>query len=48
MVKQGYDITILGRTPYLHEPEYDYDGVKVKGVWAFKSKFLETFFYTPL
>ncbi|MEQ3648109.1 glycosyltransferase family 4 protein [Alteromonas sp.] len=46
MVKQGYYITILGRTPYLHEPEYDYDGVKVKGVWAFKSKFLETFLHT--
>lgn len=46
MAKQGYEITILGRTPYLHEPEYDYDGVKIKGVWAFKNKFLETFLHT--
>ena len=46
MAKQGYDVTILGRTPYLREAKYEYDGVKIKGVWAFQNKFLETFLHT--
>ena len=46
MAKMGYDVTVIGRTPYLPKSEYEYEGVKVKGVWAFKSKFLETFLHT--
>ena len=46
MAKQGHEITILGRSPYLSKPKYEYEDVKVRGVWAFKNKFLETFLHT--
>jgi glycosyltransferase involved in cell wall biosynthesis len=48
MVKQGHEVTIIGRSPYLPEDVYDYEGVNIKGLLAFKNKFLETFLHTFL
>ncbi|MEH6712483.1 MAG: glycosyltransferase family 4 protein [Paraglaciecola polaris] len=46
LVSEGYDITVLARSPYVKSTPYEYQGVKVIPVWAMRHKFLETFLHT--
>ncbi len=46
LVKHGMDVTIIGRSPYIDDDQYEFEGVKIKSVWTFKNKFLETFLHT--
>ena len=46
MKNDDFDITVIGRSPYLSESAYGYEGVKVRSVWAVRNKFLETFLHT--
>lgn len=42
----GLDITIVGRSPYLHKDQYHYEGVNVESVWTLRNKYLETILHT--
>jgi len=46
MVKQGAEVTVLARSPYVEKKQYQYQGVEVISVWALKHKLLETFLHT--
>mgnify|MGYP001287364340 FL=1 len=46
LVRQGIDVTVIGRSPYLGKAQHTYEGVTIKPLWTFKSKFLETFLHT--
>ncbi|WP_370245280.1 glycosyltransferase family 4 protein [Alteromonas abrolhosensis] len=46
MKSSDFDITVIGRSPYLSKKDYEYEGVKVRSVWAVRNKFLETFLHT--
>lgn len=46
MKSDDFDITVIGRSPYLSKKAYEYEGVKVRSVWAVRNKFLETFLHT--
>jgi glycosyltransferase involved in cell wall biosynthesis len=46
LVKQGVAVTVIGRSPYLDKAQHTYEGVTIKPLWTFKSKFLETFLHT--
>jgi len=46
MVKQGAEITVLARSPYVSQKRYNYEGVEVISVWALRHKLLETFLHT--
>ncbi|MDW5285859.1 glycosyltransferase family 4 protein [Alteromonas macleodii] len=46
MKSDDFDITVIGRSPYLSKKTHEYEGVKVRSVWAVRNKFLETFLHT--
>ena len=46
MVKQGAEVTVLARSPYVSQKRYEYEGVEVISVWALRHKLLETFLHT--
>ncbi len=46
MVKEGAEVTVIGRSPYLPNQPDSYEGVQVRSVWAVKNKFFETIFHT--
>ena len=46
LVAQGAEVTVLARSPYVPKEPYEYQGVKVRPVWAIRHKFLETFLHT--
>ena len=46
LVRQGIDVTVIGRSPYLDKTQHTYEGITIKPLWTFNSKFLETFLHT--
>jgi glycosyltransferase involved in cell wall biosynthesis len=46
MVRQGAEVTVLARSPYVSQKRYNYEGVEVISVWALRHKLLETFLHT--
>ncbi|SVD06792.1 uncharacterized protein METZ01_LOCUS359646, partial [marine metagenome] len=46
MVRQGAEVTVLARSPYVSQKRYEYEGVEVISVWALRHKLLETFLHT--
>ncbi|WP_394220691.1 glycosyltransferase family 4 protein [Alteromonas gracilis] len=46
MVKQGVEVTVLARSPYVDEKQSNFEGVEVISVWALRHKLLETFLHT--
>ena len=48
MVKEGADITVICRSPYVDSRDKEFEGVKLRSVWTLKHKFFETFLHTFL
>ena len=46
MVKNGVDVTVIARSPYVEDKKYEYQGVKVIRLWAIQHTLLETFVHT--
>ncbi|WDT87692.1 glycosyltransferase family 4 protein [Alteromonas sp. 009811495] len=46
MVKNGADVTVIARSPYVEGKKYEYQGVKVISLWAIQHTLLETFVHT--
>lgn len=44
----GAAITVLGRSPYMAEPERLYDGVRIIRIWTIKQKHLEAFVHSAI
>lgn len=48
LVRAGYNVTIIGRSPYISKTPYAFEGVSVISVWSPKKKSLEAIVHTFL
>ena len=46
LVKKGFSVTVFGRSPYIGNKRYYYEGVKVVPLWCPKNKFTEALVHT--
>ena len=48
ITKSDVSVTVIARSPYVSQKQYNFEGVDVRSVWTLKHKFLETFMHTFL
>jgi glycosyltransferase involved in cell wall biosynthesis len=48
LVRAGYRVTIIGRSPYISKTPYAFEGVQVVPVWSPRKKSLEAIVHTFL
>lgn len=48
LVREGMDVVVVARSPYVEKEQTTFEGVKVVPLWALKHKFFETFLHTFL
>lgn len=48
IAKSGCSITLIGRCGYIPSKPYTYSGIRIKPLWAFRRKALESFLHTLL
>ncbi|MBL8548763.1 MAG: glycosyltransferase family 4 protein [Hyphomonadaceae bacterium] len=46
LVRCGYDVVVLARSPYASAQTRKFEGVRVRRLWAFRHKYLETLLHT--